>query len=231
MKITLQQLWESATRLAAWRRNYSQSPRRQINQIVPFVGTKTILFTGSFNGLTENSVHLSNILIMDCEIIEEVKQAPIKPNIHPQIKPQINPPSQQSNPNAPSQPNNTQVTQQPNVNTVQNQPPARPYGGVINAEPNYSTRTHFKVTYNNVNYWVKKIDMKKQHVLVRCSCSDYYFVWSWANYKAGVQFGGRARPYIRKTKTYPPRNPANIVGGCKHIMQFAQMLQTSGYAI
>lgn len=212
-KVTLEQLWLSATRLSPWRRNYSQSPKRQINQIVPFLGTRTVLFTGSFWGLTENSVHLSNILFMDCEIIEEVvrpqQQAPVTPTVA-----------------TPQQPNT------PQQGTAVNKPVGTSnYGGVVNAEPNYSTSTHFKVTYAGKNYWIKKIDMKRQACLVRCSCSDYYFTWSWANYNNGVQFGGRARPYHRKTKDRKPRNPANIMGLCKHISQFAQMLQTSGYAL
>ena len=78
-RMTLEALWISATKLAPWRRNYTQSPKRQITQIVPFVGTKTVLFTGSFWGLTENSIHASNILIMNCEIIEEQTTPPPQP--------------------------------------------------------------------------------------------------------------------------------------------------------
>ena len=78
-RLTLEQIWINATTLpdakgnpAVWRRNYSQSPKRQINQIVPFLGTKTVLISASFWGLTEKSVHLSNSLFMGCEIIEEI---------------------------------------------------------------------------------------------------------------------------------------------------------------
>ena len=210
-RVTLEQLWLSATRLNPWRRNYSQSPKRQVNQIVPFLGTKTVLFTGSFWGLTENSVHLSNILFMDCDIIEEPRQQQAVPT--PTVVQKV--------------PQPTNQTQQGTAVRTPNQP----YGGVVNAQPNYSTSTHFKVTYNGVNYWIRKIDMKKQPCLVRCSCSDYYFVWSWSNFNNGVQFGGRARPYHRKTKERPPRNPSGFMGLCKHVSQFAQMLQTSGYAL
>lgn len=195
-RMTLKQIWESAIRGWSWRRNYSQSPKRQINNIVPFAGTKTLLFTASFWGLTSKSVHLANILFLDCEIIEE--QEPIQ-------------------------------TQEPTV--IEDETQQKPYGATVNAEPQYSSATHFKVTYNGVNYWVKKIDMQRQPCLVRCSCEDYYFTFSYYNYLRGIQFGGRARPYVRKTRTYPPRNPRGFLGICKHISQFAQMLQTSGFAI
>lgn len=207
MRATLEQIWLNATQMpkAQWRRNYSQNPRRQINSIVPFLGTKTLLITASFWGLTENSVHLTNILFMDCEIIEEVVATSPK-NIQ----------------------NQTQVEESPNA-----LPTSKVSGGVSNAEPNYSTATHFKVTYQNKNYWVKKIDLRRQNVLVRCSCSDYYHVWSYANYINGLQFGGKSRPYTRKTNTRPPRNPdpRKFFGLCKHLSQLTQMLQTSGYGV
>lgn len=209
-RLTLEQIWMSSMKLAPWRRNYSQSPKRQLNQIVPFLGTRTVLFTASFWGLTEKSIHLSNILVMDCEIIEEKT---VVPTI-----------SQQSS-------SSVVASNRASLPTASTEETARPYGGEVNAEPNYSSATHFKVTYNGKNYWIKKIDMRRQNVLIRCSCSDYFYSWSWANYINGIQFGGRARPYVRKTKNYPPRNPNNVLGLCKHLAQFASMLQTSGFAV
>lgn len=219
--MTLEQIWISATKLAPWRRNYSQSPRRQITQIVPFLGTNTVLFTFSYWGLTEKAIHATNLLFMNCEIVEEV--AP------PQITQPQQGNQQQNNPEVSLNNQNNSTVNQPTV-----LPPVRTYGGESNAEPNYSSATHFKVTYNNKNYWVRKIDLRKQPVLVRCSCSDYYFTWSYANYIRGVQFGGRARPYVRKTPKIggvKPRNPMNISGLCKHVSQAGQMMQTSGYAV
>lgn len=202
-RMTLEQLWISSARLSPWRRNYSQSPKRQINQIIPFVGTKTLLFTGSFWGLTEKAIHLSSILFMGCEIIEE-----------------------QAQPTPPVQTQEPTIISDEEVSVAAEQ---QPYGGI---QLPYDSSTHFMIPYQGRNYWVRKIDMKKQPVVIRCSCSDYFFSFSYANYLAGVQFGGRARPYIRKTTHYPRRNPQNIVGGCKHVVgQFAQMLQTSGYTV
>jgi hypothetical protein len=213
VRLTLDKIWLNATtipnskgQVQSWRRNYTNNPKRQINQLVPFVGTKTLLVSASFWGLTEKSVHLTNILFMNCEIIEEKAPEP-----------------------EPFQ------TQEPTI--IDDEKPKIPvkttYAPVPNSEPSYSSATHFKVTYQNTNYWVKKIDMRKQDVLIRCSCSDYYHTWSWANFINGIQFGGRFKPYIRKTKTMPPRNPnpRKYFGLCKHVSQLAQMLQTSGFAV
>lgn len=201
-RMTLEALWISATKLAPWRRNYTQSPKRQITQIVPFVGTKTVLFTGSFWGLTENSIHASNILIMNCEIIEEQTTPPTQP-----------------------QTQELTVISDEEVNKAAEQ---QPYGGT---QPPYDSTTHFRASYGGRNYWIKKIDMRRQPVLVRCSCSDYFFTWGYYNYINGVQFGGRQRPYQRKTSTRPPRNIPRLPGICKHLSGFSQMLQTSGFAI
>ena len=75
--------------------------------------------------------------------------------------------------------------------------------------------------------------MKRQPVLVRCSCSDYYFTWSWSNLINQIQFGGRFKPYVRKTKTHAPRNPdpRKYWGLCKHLAQFASMLQNNGLSL
>lgn len=215
-KMTLEQIWASAIRLSPWRRNYSQSPKRQITNIVPFVGTRTVLFTASFWGLTSKSVHLTNILVQDCEIFEEQPSLAQAPS-----------PVQPSQPSQPLQPSQPSQPGQPYVPLGSSQP-VQPYGGV-NAP--YDSSTHFKVVYNNKNYWVKKFDLKRQAVSIRCSCEDYYFVWSHANYVNGVQFGGMARPYHRVPgSTRPPKNPTNIPGLCKHISQVIAMLNNNGYA-
>lgn len=210
-RLTLEQIWISSTNLqdskgrpAVWRRNYSQSPKRQINQIVPFLGTKTVLISASFWGLTEKSVHLSNILFMNCEIIEEVAE-PVQaeeetqePTIIDSEKPQI-------------------PVRKPIVNT--------------NVNPTYDPNTHFRIQYQGKFYWIKKFDMKKQSVLIRCSCSDYYHTFSYYNFTGGIQFGGRFKPYRRKTLTRPPRNPNRVLGLCKHLAQFASMLQNNGLSL
>jgi hypothetical protein len=229
-KLTLEQIWKSATTLSPWRRNYTQNPKRQITSIVPFIGTRTVLFTASFWGLTSKSIHLTNILIHDCEIFEEqvVQQATQQPVTVQQA--QNSKPSQPMQPSQPSKPlqPNQPAPYRPTGSTPQtpNQQ-TQPYGGV--SLP-YDSATHFKVIYNGKSYWVKKLDLRRQAVSIRCSCEDYFFCWTHANYIHGVQFGGRARPYVRVPgSTRPPKNPRNILGLCKHLSQVIAMLNNNGY--
>ena len=206
-RMTLEQIWLSATTLQdskgrpqVWRRTYSQSPKRQINMIVPFLGTKTVLVTASFWGLTEKAVHVSNILFMNCEIIEEIPE-----------------PVQQET-------QELTVIDQEKEKQVQK----TPYGGV---NPPYDSSTHFRITYQNKNYWIKKFDMKRQNVLIRCSCSDYFFRFSYYNYVNAIQFGGKSRAYVRKTSNFPEVNKNHVVGLCKHVSGLSQALQTNGLAL
>lgn len=53
-------------------------------------------------------------------------------------------------------------------------------------------------------------------VVVR-NCKDYYFTGSYWNFRNGCQWGPPAKPYIRKTTTYPERNPQHVPFMCKHI--------------
>jgi hypothetical protein len=68
---------------------------------------------------------------------------------------------------------------------------------------------------------------------VRCSCRSYFFTFSWANMLNGCSFGTRFVPYVRKTPPndprYPPKNPGNIPGMCKHQLLVAATLQKSDF--
>jgi hypothetical protein len=68
---------------------------------------------------------------------------------------------------------------------------------------------------------------------VRCSCPAYYFWFSHANQLRGCSFGTRFKPYIRKTSLtdtrYPPKNPHNIPGMCKHLLLVASTLQHTDF--
>jgi hypothetical protein len=66
------------------------------------------------------------------------------------------------------------------------------------------------------------------NVGVRCSCPAYYFWFSYANQQNGCSFGTRFAPYVRKTPPddprYPPKNPNNIPGMCKHLILLSSIL-------
>jgi hypothetical protein len=65
------------------------------------------------------------------------------------------------------------------------------------------------------------------------NCKAYYFYFSWANMGAGASFGTRFKPYVRKTPPddprFPPKNPNNVPGLCKHILLVAATLQNSDF--
>jgi hypothetical protein len=71
------------------------------------------------------------------------------------------------------------------------------------------------------------------NVGVRCSCPAYYFWFSFANQLRGCSFGTRYKPYTRKThlsdERYPPKNPNNIPGMCKHLLLVASTLQHTDF--
>lgn len=56
-------------------------------------------------------------------------------------------------------------------------------------------------------------------VKCRCGCLEFYFTWSYYNKVNNVLFGGPVRKYVRKTTTYPERNPRHLPGFCKHLMR------------
>jgi DNA gyrase subunit B len=65
------------------------------------------------------------------------------------------------------------------------------------------------------------------------NCKAYYFWFAWPNMAHGASFGTRFKPYVRLTppddKRYPPKNPANIPGLCKHQLLLAATLQNSDF--
>ena len=76
---------------------------------------------------------------------------------------------------------------------------------------------YFRIEHGGDVYWVEKINPRRNRALVRCDCKDYYFTASYWNFRNGCQWGPPAKPYIRKTTTYPERNPMHIPFMCKHI--------------
>ena len=70
--------------------------------------------------------------------------------------------------------------------------------------------------------------MNKANVAVNCSCESEYFDFEKQQQRSDALYGEPRPPYIRKTTTRPPRNPMNVVGGCKHILAFADHLRRMG---
>lgn len=85
-----------------------------------------------------------------------------------------------------------------------------------------------KVTYDNSTVVLPPIYKDTTPVRVRCQCHDYYFTWGWWNHNQGASYGPRQKPYVRKTTTYPERNPAEYPGLCKHLLNMVSLLKDEG---
>lgn len=68
---TFEKLYKSTISFKQWRRSYSQNDRMNIAAIIPYKGTKSVLFQGSCFGRTQKSIHKTNLLFSGVEIIEE----------------------------------------------------------------------------------------------------------------------------------------------------------------
>lgn len=90
---------------------------------------------------------------------------------------------------------------------------------------------YFKITNGTDTYYIRKIDPFKCRLSVRCTCADFFYSFSLWNYQQNCLFGPKPRPYKRKTRSYPERNPQHIPGICKHIYNSYVFLRVSGYTV
>lgn len=90
---------------------------------------------------------------------------------------------------------------------------------------------YMKIQYKDLKTWLKKIDLNTTSVRLRCACPDEYFVWSYYRWQNACLFGSKPRTYIRKTLTYPSRNPNHYVGACKHSLRSISYLVHAGWTV
>jgi hypothetical protein len=81
--------------------------------------------------------------------------------------------------------------------------------------------------------FTKEAPSPSHNIGVRCDCQAYRFYFGFANQARGCSFGTRVKPYVRKTPPsdprYPPKNPLNIPGLCKHLLLVASTLQHTNF--
>lgn len=75
--------------------------------------------------------------------------------------------------------------------------------------------------------YIPKISATKNNLQVRCTCKDDYFMWQYPN-KQKKALIGKFKPYVRKTTTYPERNPTKTPGMCKHSLALVKVLMQNG---
>lgn len=56
------------------------------------------------------------------------------------------------------------------------------------------------------------------------NCKDFYFTWQWYDKLNSALFGPPFPKYVRKTATYPERNPPHVTGLCKHLLKLVEIL-------
>lgn len=87
------------------------------------------------------------------------------------------------------------------------------------------TLTPVEISIPGQELYVERFSKRKSEVQVRCECTDYKMTWAYWNDKNAAHYGN-VEPYVRKTTTYPERNPQHVPGYCKHINNFIQLLIT-----
>lgn len=73
------------------------------------------------------------------------------------------------------------------------------------------------------DYHIMPVRKSVEDTKVRCTCLDFYFMFSVWNHKDDSLHGDAPEPYVKKTDS-PPRNPERVPGTCKHIIKLEKVL-------
>lgn len=79
------------------------------------------------------------------------------------------------------------------------------------------------------HYHIEPIKFTNNNARVRCNCLDFHYRFAYYNAQAGDLYGEAPPPYHRKTTTYPPVNPMNVPGLCKHLLKLSKALEENKY--
>ena len=85
----------------------------------------------------------------------------------------------------------------------------------------------FTFVSDGKRYWCEPVPIETSNVRVRCQCGDFNYRFSWYDHRNKALYGQPFK-YQRKTDWYPPANPLEVPGVCKHIGRLARSLKTSG---
>ena len=75
---------------------------------------------------------------------------------------------------------------------------------------------------------LEKVSLNNNDLALRCECKDFYYRFHHYNKLDKSLYGRDRTPYIRKTETYPPANPTELPGMCKHCIKMIEVLRDSG---
>jgi len=98
-----------------------------------------------------------------------------------------------------------------------------------------------EIVYKGNKVFMRKIDLLKNRLKVRCACPDFYFTFGYWDYQKGALFGSMPKRYVRKTiwnptapvgqRGYPPRNPGKFPGMCKHVANSIELAQQNNWIL
>ena len=100
---------------------------------------------------------------------------------------------------------------------------------ILTENPN--NMNYFQIEYDNVMYWIKKLDRNRNPLTSRCTCKDFFFTASYYNSANHCLYGPIPKKYVRKTTWMPERNPLHTPLICKHIYHSWQVLKDSGLTV
>jgi hypothetical protein len=76
---------------------------------------------------------------------------------------------------------------------------------------------------NGKEYFIEKMKIDKNDVLIRCNCLDFYYRFNYYNHLDKSLYGRKRTPYYGKNLW--KANEKELPGFCKHIIKFANILQ------
>jgi hypothetical protein len=98
-----------------------------------------------------------------------------------------------------------------------------------------------EIIYKTEFVYMRKVDLRKNRLKVRCACPDFYFTFAYWDFNKGALFGSKPKRYIRKTiwnpaappgqRGYPPRNPGEFPGMCKHVANSIELAQQNNWIL
>lgn len=98
-----------------------------------------------------------------------------------------------------------------------------------------------EIVYKDQHVFMKKIDLRKNRLKIRCACPDFYFTFAYWDFKKGALFGSQPKRYVRKTiwnpaapvgqRGHPPRNPGEHAGMCKHVANSIELAQQNNWIL
>lgn len=103
---------------------------------------------------------------------------------------------------------------------------AREYGPTILIKGiNYGSGITITAS-DGMEYSFERPSLKKNDVLLRCDCKDFYWRFNYYNHLDRSLYGTKRRKY--ENKGGPPANPFELPGMCKHLMKTMNVLQEAG---